>query len=121
VIRRGADLFAGVPVPVEIRNEARVHLWYGEKFGTAAPPPFRSAAEPIAGFAAVRVRPAAGARRELASGGGQGVLSLFGLVVRPNPATPASRHLYEAKAERWQRHWPELTVLPWESGGAAPR
>ncbi len=46
---------------------------------------------------------------------------LFGLVVRSNPVSPAPRHLYEAKAERWQREWPELTVLPWESGGTAPR
>ena len=46
---------------------------------------------------------------------------LFDLVVRPNPDSPAPRHLYEAKAQRWQRQWPELTVLPWESRGAAPR
>ena len=25
------------------------------------------------------------------------------------------------EAERWQRQWPELTVLPWESGRAAAR
>ncbi len=41
---------------------------------------------------------------------------LFGLVVRPNRCTPASRHVYEAKAARWTTVWPELTVLPWEDG-----
>jgi uncharacterized protein len=123
IIRRGAELFADVPVPVEIRNEARVHLWYGDRFGTAAPPPFRSAAEPIAGFAAacccygVTVDPAG----RTAVHAPYGFDDLFGLVVRPNPASPAPRHLYEAKAERWQRQWPELTVLPWESGGGTAR
>jgi hypothetical protein len=58
-------------------------------------------------------RPPAGARRERASGGGQGVLALFALVVRPN-RSQAPRHVYEAKAQRWREHWPELTVLPWE-------
>ncbi len=117
VIRRGAALFAGTPVPVEIRNEARVHLWYGDRFGTAAPPPFRSAAEPIAGFAAVcccvGVRVARDGRPQVNAP--YGYDDLFGLVVRPNPRSPAPRHLYDAKAERWRQIWPELTVLPWES------
>ena len=121
VIRRGAELFCGTPVPVEIRNEARVHLWYGARYGTADPHPFRSAAEPIAGFAAVcccygvTIGPD-GAPRVAAPFGYD---DLFDLVVRPNPASPAPRHLYEAKAERWAAQWPELTVLPWESASAA--
>jgi hypothetical protein len=36
------------------------------------------------------------------------------MVVRPDPRSPAPRHGYEGKAERWSRHWPELTVLPWD-------
>ena len=40
VIRAGAELFADLSVPVEIRNEARVHLWYADRFGI---PPRRSA------------------------------------------------------------------------------
>ena len=43
VIRAGAELFADLPVPVEIRNEARVHLWYADHFGIPAPP-FRDCA-----------------------------------------------------------------------------
>jgi uncharacterized protein len=34
------------------------------------------------------------------------------LVLRPNPVL-APQHVYEAKAARWSRQWPELTVLPW--------
>jgi uncharacterized protein len=115
VIRRGAELFADAPVPVEIRNEARVHLRYGGRFGTADPPPFRSAAEPIAGFAAVCCCYGV----TIAPDGAPRVHApffyddLFALVVRPNPASPAPRHLSEAKAERWAAQWPGLTVLPW--------
>ena len=123
VIRRGDGLFADLPVPVEIRNEARVHLWYGEKFGTSAPPPFRSAAEPIAGFAAVCCCVGVTVARDgrTAVHAPYGFDDLFGLVVRPNPASPAPRHLYEAKAGRWRAQWPELAVLPWEAPGPAPR
>src|SRR5215831_2531976 len=38
VIRAGRDVFAGLPVPVQIRNQARVHLWYERKFGVPCPP-----------------------------------------------------------------------------------
>lgn len=37
-MRRGREVFAGVAAEVEIRNEARVHLWYEEKFGVPCPP-----------------------------------------------------------------------------------
>jgi uncharacterized protein len=123
VIRRGADLFADAPVPVEIRNEARVHLWYGEHFGTAPPDPFTSAAEPIDGFAALcccyGLRLDAGGRPVVHAP--YGYEDLFDLVVRRNPASPAPRSLYESKAGRWRSAWPELTVLPWESTGAPDR
>lgn len=33
VIRAGAALFAHLPTRVEIRNQARVHLWYADRFG----------------------------------------------------------------------------------------
>ena len=37
VIRAGHQLFARLPAPVQIRNQARVHLWYEEKFGIRMP------------------------------------------------------------------------------------
>jgi Uncharacterized protein conserved in bacteria len=38
VIKTGRNVFAGLPAEVEIRNEARVHLWYQDKFGVPCPP-----------------------------------------------------------------------------------
>ncbi|MGY1813227.1 nucleotidyltransferase family protein [Blastococcus sp. SYSU D00820] len=112
VIRRGAELFADLPVPVEIRNEARVHLWYADRFGTPAPP-FRDCRDAIDSFAAVccclGVTVGAGGPRVYAP---FGFADLFGLVVRPNRRL-APRAVYEAKAARWSSVWPELTVLPW--------
>lgn len=101
VIRAGAELFADLPVPVEIRNEARVHLWYADHFGTPAPP-FRDCADAIDSFAAVCCAvgvtvDASGEPRVYAP---YGLDDLFGLVVRPNPRL-APRAVYEAKAARW--------------------
>jgi hypothetical protein len=117
VIRAGADLFADLPVPVEIRNEARVHLWYADHFGAPGPAAFRSTTEAIDGFAArccsfgLTVGEDGGPRVYAP----YGYDDLFDLVVRPNPRSPAPRHVYEGKAQRWVEHWPELTVLPWDA------
>ncbi|WP_448639981.1 nucleotidyltransferase family protein [Geodermatophilus sp. URMC 63] len=114
VIRRGAELFGDLPVPVEIRNQARVHLWYAGHFGTTAPAPFRDCRDAVDAFAAVccavAVTVGDDGPRLYAP---HGLDDLLGLVVRPNPRSPAPPAVYEAKAARWQAVWPELTVLPW--------
>ena len=116
VIRAGAQLFADLPVPVELRNEARVHLWCAERFGTPAPP-FRDCADAIDSFAAVcccvgvTLDPD-GSPRVYAP---HGYEDLFAMVARPNRRL-APRSVYETKAARWRQEWPALTVLPWEHG-----
>ncbi|MFD4640513.1 nucleotidyltransferase family protein [Lentzea sp. NPDC058436] len=113
VIRTGRERFAGLPATVEIRNEARVHLWYEQKFGVPCPP-HDSTESAIDSFAAttccvgVRVAPD-GTWRVYAP---HGLSDVFDLVVRPNPVL-APRDVYEAKTSRWRRQWPSLTVLPW--------
>ncbi|MCF6745427.1 nucleotidyltransferase family protein [Blastococcus sp. KM273128] len=117
VIRAGAELFADLPVPVEIRNEARVHLWYEARFGVPAAP-FRDCRDAIDHFAAVcccyGVRIDRDGRPEVYAP--HGYADLFDLVVRPNRRL-APRHVYEAKAARWQQEWPELTIVPWSPAG----
>ncbi|MFE7857080.1 nucleotidyltransferase family protein [Streptomyces sp. NPDC057403] len=51
VIRAGREVFDGLPAEVEIRNEARVHLWYERKFGVPCPP-YGSSEAAIDSFAA---------------------------------------------------------------------
>ncbi|WP_232838974.1 nucleotidyltransferase family protein [Streptomyces triticisoli] len=113
VIRAGRKAFAGLPADVEIRNEARVHLWYERKFGVPCPP-HESTEAAIDCFAAttcclgVRLEPGGGWRVYAP----HGLSDVFDLVVRPNPRL-APREVYETKATRWKEEWPELTVLPW--------
>ncbi|MEV6532539.1 nucleotidyltransferase family protein [Streptomyces sp. NPDC051639] len=112
-IKAGQEVFAGLPAEVEIRNEARVHLWYEQKFGVPCPP-HESTEAAIDSFAATTC--CLGVRLE-ADGGWcvyapHGLSDVFNLVVRPNPVL-APREVYETKAARWRDEWPELTVLPW--------
>jgi hypothetical protein len=113
VIKAAEEAFAGLTADVEIRNEARVHLWYEKKFGVACVP-YESTEAAIDSFAAttcclgIRQDPD-GRWRVYAP---HGLSDVFNLVLRPNPVL-APRGVYETKAARWRQLWPELTVLDW--------
>jgi len=113
VIQRAAAGFAGLPVPVEVRNQARVHLWYQAHFGVAYDP-LTHAAEALENFAcrthAVGLRLRADDGFDIAAPFGLDDIFSFRVVPltkRDNRATHA------AKAARQQQIWPELTVIPW--------
>jgi hypothetical protein len=113
VIREGATRFAGLPVPVEIRNQARVHLWYEGHFGVPYPP-LGSSGEAIRRFAslthAVGVRLGDDDGLEVYAPYGLDAIFSFRLV--PNRLMD-NRRTHEEKAKRQCAVWPELTVEPW--------
>jgi uncharacterized protein len=120
VIQAGREVFCGLGVPVQIRNQARVHLWYEQKFGVPCPP-HDSAEAAIDTFeattACLGVRLLGGGRWRIYAPHGFG--DVFNMVARPNPVL-APREVYEAKTARWRRQWPGLTVLPWPQPAATP-
>lgn len=111
VIKRGDQLFPKDP-PVEIRNQARVHLWYENHFGQTYAP-LRNACEGIDRFACrthcigVRLEP----DDSLTIYAPYGLGDVFAFRVTPNPILN-NRATHEAKAARQVAQWPELTVLP---------
>jgi hypothetical protein len=113
VIKRANLLMSDLPAPIEVRNEARVHLWYEQKFGVRAHP-FTSCEDAIDHFAAtsccygVTVDSLGGIRVYAP----HGFHDLFALIVRPNPVL-APREVYETKTARWRKEWSHLTVFPW--------
>lgn len=118
VIRRCAEAFSDLPIEVEVRNQARVHLWYEDHFGVPCPP-LRSSADAIDRYAAhacrVGVRLSEGRCDVYAPAGFD---DLFDMVLRPNTVI-APRRVYEAKATRWLGLWTRLRVLPWPDEPAA--
>lgn len=113
VISTVARQFADLPVDVEVRNEARVHVWYEQKFGAPCRP-FSSTEDAIRAFASTTC--SFGLRLDqhgrLVVYAPYGFTDLFSFVLRPNPVL-APREVYEAKAARWVGQWPQLTVMPW--------
>ena len=114
-IKRASALFADLPIEIELRNQARVHLWYEQKFGCPCPQ-FRRSCDGIDNFlntfSMVGTQHVGGGLRLYAP---LGLRDVFDRIARRNPmrSGSAGRDRYEEKAARWQALWPSVKVLPW--------
>lgn len=108
VIRRVQAAVVDLGVTVEVRNQARVHLWYPQRFGLAYPR-LRDCREGIDRYliacTCVGLNLADG---ELYAPDGLHDLAAGCLRLNPRWAQPA---LFAAKAASYQARWPWLTVL----------
>ena len=110
VIRRVASAFAP-PLRdlVEVRNQARVHLWFEAKFGEPYGP-LSNTAEALGRFVsplfAVGVRLERDGRLSIEAP--FGLEDLFALRLRPNPNRPTDG--FSRAAASVLARWPELTV-----------
>lgn len=111
--QRIRTLFADLPLRFDVKNQARVHLWYEQRFGYPITP-YRSVEDAINTWpttaTSVGVR---WDRHESRIYAPFGLNDLFGMIVRPNKAQ-ITREIYEVKANRWIKCWSKLTVIPWE-------
>ena len=110
VVQRARLIFADLDALIDLKNQARVHLWYKERFGSDYPP-VASAREAIGRFqvrcTCVGLQPRA-----------DGTLDLhapYGLEELRRGELRANRHCPDqsgvnAKAESYRQRWPWLTI-----------
>lgn len=112
IIRHALPRFAQSP-PVEIRNQARVHLWYADHFGHSIPP-LTDCRDSITGFAArthaVGVRLTRSDKVEICAPFGLDDIFAQRLVANPRQSSKAT---FEEKSLRIKEYWPEVNVEPW--------
>ena len=116
--RSAAELFSDLGCTIDVRNQARVHLWYAQEFGVEGYPRLKRSTDGIDNFLAVccmvAIRRTNAGRIELYAP--FGVDDVLDRVMRPNPWYPnAPRDCYNRKAERWCTLWPDLKVEPFPS------
>lgn len=98
---------------LEVRNQARVHLWYEQRFGRPYRP-LDCAMDSLTTYAA-RTHAVAACINEdgiLKPYAPFGLANLFGMRLVPNYVQPNEK-TYVEKADRMKELWPELTVVPW--------
>lgn len=95
---------------VEVRNQARVHLWFENRFGEPYEP-LGSTDEALGRFVAPAF--AVGVRLEaddaITVAAPFGLEDVFAMVVRPNPNRPLAKG-WARTVENARGRWPELTV-----------
>ena len=105
-------LFPEVPVNLDVKNEARVHLWYAERFGEVIAP-YRSSKDAITTFpttaTAFGLR-CAGDKIEIYAPYGLADVLQLRIVANKKQIT---REVYLAKTMRWRELWPELEIVDW--------
>ena len=111
VIKRGAAAFAPEVSPiVEIRNQARVHLWFEDHFGEPYSP-LSCSAEALLRFVApafaVGVRLQADDRLHVEAP--FGLEDLFAMRLRPNPNRVTLG--FAPTSAKVRERWPEVTIV----------
>ncbi|AZE90323.1 nucleotidyltransferase family protein [Pseudomonas orientalis] len=108
VIRKADALFKDLSVNVEVKNQARVHLWYGQRFGRPYPQ-LHSARQGVDRYLV------AGTCIALDIATGE-VYAPYGLadveqgLLRINPLHPEPQ-LFAEKARSYQVRWPWLRIV----------
>lgn len=108
-----SSLLSDLPFKIDVKNEARVHIWYETRFGVPLSP-YGSTAQAIGTFPtpvnSVGIRRRAGHIDVCAP---FGLDDLLDMVLRPNKVQ-ITEEVYVQKCARWSACWPELTVLAWD-------
>ncbi len=102
-----------VPIKVDVKNQARVHCWYEEKFGYAISPVL-SIEDSIGRFPTTST--AIGIHYETKNEYNIiipfGTDDLFSGIIRANKKQ-ITKEIYEEKAQKWKKKWPGLRIIDW--------
>ncbi|MDQ0228682.1 nucleotidyltransferase family protein [Metabacillus niabensis] len=98
---------------LDVKNQARVHLWYESKFGFPIKP-YLSLEAAIDSWPTTAT--AIGVRMEkndlFSIYAPYQLDDLFSLVVRPNKRM-VTKEIFGNKASKWKDKWPKLEIIPW--------
>ena len=101
-----------IGIPFDVKNIARIHLWYEQRFGIPIAK-YRSVQDSISTWpvmgACMVMRLREGKLEFIAPYGFQ---DMFSLRVRPNKVL-VNQQIYEDKAGKWKEQWPKLSIENW--------
>ena len=113
-IRRLRAAFANLSASIELKNQARVHLWYQQRFGHAYPP-LHASTDGIDRFlitcTCVGIQCSAARPQKVYAS--YGLDDLYAGILRPNPLN-LHESLFAEKAASYKARW------PWLCAGSAP-
>ncbi len=106
------EAFNNLPIQIDVKNQARAHLWYEEHFGYSIDD-YQSVEETINTWpttaTCVGVKYIEGVFTVYAP---YGLNDLFGMIIKPNKLQ-ITKEIYLKKVKRWKECWPKLKIVQW--------
>lgn len=114
VSKKVKKLNADLNIEIDVKNQARVHLWYQSHFGYEIEP-YRSLESAINTWptTATSIGIRKSANDEIKIYAPFGLNDLFGKIVRANKVQ-ITKQIYENKVTNWLKKWPDLKIIPWD-------
>lgn len=112
IIKKINNLVSDLNITCDIKNEARVHLWYSEKYGRQIEP-YTSLEDAISCWGTsitclgVRLE-----NNKLLVYAPYGLNDLFSMTIRPIKKQLTEKQ-YKIKTDKWKKKWSKLNILPW--------
>lgn len=112
IIKYINDVLDGIDAIYDIKNEARVHLWYPEKYGKKIEP-YTSVEDAISNWGTtitcigVRLE-----NRQLVVCAPYGLNDLFHMIIRPVKGQ-YTKEQYLIKTAKWKKKWNQLHIISW--------
>ena len=104
--------FTQYPIKLDIKNQARVHLWYKDHFGYDIKP-YNSIENAINTWPTTATAIGIKLENEIFKVYAPfGLNDMFGMIVRANK-TQITEEIYMQKVKKWKTKWPALTIIPW--------
>ena len=113
VIKYVEELLSDLNIKLDVKNEARVHIWYNEKYNENRMP-YTSVEDAVSRWGTTIT--CIGVRLEnnnLIVDAPYGLNDLFNMVIRP-VKTDFTEADYIRKINKWKKNWPKLTIMPWK-------
>jgi len=100
-------------IKLDIKNQARVHIWFYEKYGIKRKP-YVSVEDAIGRWTStVTCIGVKMCKRRLYVYVPYGLNDLFNMIIRP-VKIDISKDMYDERCIRWKKKWPMLKIISWE-------
>ena len=113
ISRKISETFHDLKIPFDVKNQARVHLWYESKFGYPIEP-YTSVEDAIETWPTTSTAIAMTIKNQSPSVFVPfGFSDLMSLTIRANKKQ-ITEEIYKSKNTRWKQCWPKLQIIDWD-------
>ena len=113
IIKKVQKKYSKLNLKIDVKNQARVHLWIKEKWGINMQP-LVSVEDAVASWpvtvACIGVRKE---KEEYQIMAPYGLTDNLEMVLRPNKTTVMRESDFNYKTQKWMKSWPELKLIKW--------